>query len=266
MKKLKISVKALLTLLWLAISAGHAGAIDLSFRPNATEMLQLPPYCQIRFNKPQASPEWKAWRDQIGENYLDIHHYCAALNFVNRYWGARTKQERGFYLKNALNNFTYLVKAEKPDFALRTELYSNRGEVFKLMGRPGEAVKDFNHALSINPRVVKPYLQISDLHVAGKSPARALETVTEGLRYLPDSTALQRRYLELGGKKPFPEPVITKTPEPATPQTAEVTPEEVVEPIPDLASPPVSEPTVATEPQPPIGTPGNPYCRFCPPE
>lgn len=246
----------------------HAGAVDFSFKANAAEMQRMPPYCQVKWNSAPTSPEWKSWRGQIGTNYIDLHHYCAGLNFMNRYWAARNAGDRGFYLQNAMNNFDYMVKAEKPDFALRAELYSNRGEVFKLMGKPGEAVKDFNHALSINPRIVKVYLQIADLHVAGKSTARALETVTEGLRHLPDSTALQRRYLELGGKKPFPEPIVTKAPEPVTPQTAEVTliPKTVVEPVSDLASPPVSEPTIATEPQPPIGTPKNPYCRFCPPE
>lgn len=246
----------------------HAGAVDLSSIPNAAEMLRMPPYCQVKFNALPSSPEWKAWRNQIGANYIDLHHYCVALNNVNRYWGARNARDRSYYLERALDNFNYMVKAEKPDFALRAELYSHRGEVFKLMGKPGAAVKDFNHALSINPRIPRPYLQIADLHVAGKSPTRALETVTAGLRHLPDSKALQRRYLELGGKKPFPEPIVTKAPEPVSPQTAEVTPipETVVEPVPDRASPPSSAPTIATEPQPPIGTLKNPYCRFCPPE
>lgn len=251
-----------------SVMCAHAGAIDLSFRPNATEMVRMPPYCQARFNAPPASSQWKSWQNQIGANFIDIHHYCAALNFVNRYWGARSAGERSYYLEQAMGNYDYMVKAEKPDFALRAELYSNRGEVFKLMRRPGEATKDFNHALSINPRLLKPYLQIADMHVAGKSTARALETVTEGLRQLPDSKALQRRYLELGGKKPFPEPIVTQAPEPVTPQAAAVTqvPETVVEPGADHATPSVSEPTKATEPQPAIGTPNNPYCRFCPPE
>lgn len=251
-----------------SVVCAHAGAIDLSFQPNTAEMLRMPPYCQARFNAPSASPEWKSWRDRIGENFIDIHHYCAALNYVNRYWGARSAHERSYYLERAMANYDYMVKAEKPDFALRAELYSNRGEVFKLMGRPGEAVKDFNHALSINPMILKPYLHISDLHAAGKSPTRALEIVTEGLRHIPDSKALQRRYLELGGGKPFPEPIVTKAPEPVTPQTADVAPiaEKAVEPVADLATAPVSESNIEAEPQPPIGTPNNPYCRFCPPE
>lgn len=250
-----------------SVVCANAGAVDFSYKPNAAEMLRMPPYCKAKFTLPQGSPEWKSWRDRIGTNFIDLHHYCAGLNYVNRYWGARTKQERGFYLQSAMNNFNYMVKAEKPDFALRAEVYSERGEVFRLMGKPGEAVKDFNHALSINPRILKPYLQIADLQVAGKTPTRALETIAEGMRHLPDSRALQRRYLELGGKKPFPEPIVAVA-EPVPAQAAESTSpvETTVDPVPVPTVSPESGPVTTTESPPPIGTPKNPYCRFCPPE
>lgn len=242
----------------------HAVAVDYSVEPNAAEMLRMPPYCQAKFALRAGSPEWKAWRDQIGENFIDLHHYCSGINFINRYWGARTARDRSFYLQNAMNNFNYMVNAEKPDFALRAELYSYRGEVFKLMRKPGEAMKDFSKALSIDPRIVKPYLQLAELHVAGSAPARALETVSEGLRHVPESTALQRRYLELGGKKPFPEPFVAKAAEPVTvqPESQASNPEAVAEPT----AQPGQETAVQTEAAPSIGTPKNPYCRFCPPE
>jgi tetratricopeptide (TPR) repeat protein len=249
-----------------SVICANAGATDLSFTPNAIELLRLPAYCQVKFNSSPQSPEWKGWRDRIGTNYIDLHHFCVGINFVNRYWGARIAKDRSFYLQNALNNFDYMVKAEKPDFTLSAELYFHRGEVFKLMRRPAEAVRDFNHALSIDPRFVKPYLQLADLSVAGKSSARALEIVAEGLRHVPDSKALQRRYLELGGKEPFPEPIVAKAAEPE-PQPATTIPavETPIEPVPAAVSP-QPDPTAATEPAPTIGTPSNPYCRFCPPE
>jgi len=245
--------------------AGSAWALDTSFEPNASEMARMPEYCKVKFRSPQGSPEWLAWRDRMGRNFIDIHHYCAALNFMNRYWGATDARARSHYLRSALDNFSYMVKAESPDFPLRAELYSNRGEVFKLQGRPGEAERDFRHALELDPRLTRPYLQLIDLYEGRKQRKAALETATLGLRHNPESKAMQRRYLELGGAKPFPEPFV-----------AEVKPE--VEPVvPD--QPPASEPGAAApvapaapEPEtmvaPPaaIGTPKNPYCRFCPPE
>lgn len=263
-----MTARALFMLLCLAGSTGPALALDMSPRPNAAEMASMPPYCVARYKLAQGTPEWNSWRDRIGENFLDLHHYCNALTSVNRYWGARTPQDRGFYLQRALNNFNYIVNAAKPDFALRAEVYSDRGELFKLMRKPGEAVKDFNQALAINPRLAKPYLQLADLHVAGKASARALETVTEGLRHLPDSKALQRRYLELGGKKPFPEPIVAKVADPVPAQPAEAAPpvETTTGSAPATAVAAGPEAAPAKEAPPPIGTPKNPYCRFCPPE
>lgn len=263
---MKVTAHAML--LALICGMGPAVAVETGLTPNAAEMLSLPPYCQAKFRLQQGSPEWNSWRARIGENFNDLHHYCAGLNYVNRYWRARDKRDKGFYLQRALSGFDYLVKAQKPDFALRAELYANRGEVLTLMGRPGEAVKDLNQALAIDPRMVRPYLRLADLHGAAKSRKRALEVVTEGLRHVPDSTALQRRYLELGGRKPFPEPIVVKAAEPlavqpddpaskagTTTQPGEV---ETVESKP--------EPTTQSEAEPAIGTPKNPYCRFCPPE
>jgi tetratricopeptide (TPR) repeat protein len=236
----------------------HAVAVDFSFTPNPAEMTRMPPYCQAKFTLKQGSPEWNAWRDRIGSNFIDLHHYCAGLNFANRYWSATNSKDRGFYLQNAMNNFNYMVRAAKPDFVLGAQLYSDRGEVFKLMGKRGEAAKDFDQAISINPRIVKPYLQLADLYVADKSAKRALETVTEGLRHIPDSTALQRRYLELGGRKPFPDPIVAKVGE-AQPEAPASNPQAA-------AGESKQEPVAQTASPPAIGTTSNPYCRFCPPE
>jgi tetratricopeptide (TPR) repeat protein len=261
----------ILLLVWVG-SISSAAALDTSATPNAKEMLIMPPFCVAKFTLAQGSPEWNAWRDRVGENFIDIHHYCFALVAVNRYWSSRSAQDRGFYLQRALINYNYVVNAMKPDFRLGAELYSDRGALFMLMGKPGEAVKDFNKALSINPNFAKAYLQLADLQLAIKAPARALETVTEGLRHLPDSTTLQRRYLELGGKIPFPDPIIAKVAEPGSAQASapmpsvEATIEPVPAPKPAPAVPTDSDAAAASQSAEPVGTPQNPYCRFCPPE
>lgn len=258
-----MKVMARFVLLGLAWGTS-ALAVETGLRPNPAEMLRLPPYCQAKFNLPRGTPEWNAWRDRIGENFNDIHHYCAGLNYMNRYWGAGDKLGKNFYLERALANFDYLVKAQKPDFALRAEMYANRGEVYKLMGRSGEAIRDFEQAVAIDPRMARPYLQMADVHVAAKSQKRALEVVTNGLRHLPDSTALQRRYLELGGQKPFPDPVAAKAAEPvaASPGADEA----AALPVEAAGAEATSDTAAQIQSPPPIGTPKNPYCRFCPPE
>ncbi len=238
-------------ILIILLAPASAAATDLSFNPNAQEMLLMPPYCKVKFTAPPSSPEWQAWRDRIGENYIDLHHYCAALNFVNRYWGARSALDRSYYLKEAMDNFNYMVKAAKPGFSLLADLYSNRGDVFKLQGRPGEAMLDYDQAIKSNPHLVRPYLQLIDLYEGEKKRNKSLEVATDGLRNNPDSKALRRRYLEVGGKRPFPKPVQTEAAKPdAKSETS------AGEPVPLVNTP--------DEPQPKIGSPTNPYCRFCP--
>jgi len=238
-------------ILIILLTPAPAIATDLSFNPNAQEMLLMPPYCKVKFTAPQDSPEWQAWRDRIGENFIDLHHYCAALNFVNRYWGARSALDRSYYLKEAMDNFNYMVKAAKPGFALLADLYSNRGDVFKLQGQPGQAMLDYDQAIKSNPHLIRPYLQLIDLYQREKKHNKSLEVATDGLRNNPDSKAMQRRYLELGGKRPFPKPVQTETAKTGPDANSEN----------DAIAAPVD---TTPEPAPKIGSPTNPYCRFCP--
>ena len=252
-------IRAMFTLL-LTITVGTVMATELGFNPTPIEMQRMPAYCKAKFTAPQGSPGWQIWRDRLGENFIDIHHYCSGLNWVNRYWSTTNVTDRKFYLERALDEITYMVKAQKPGFPLRANVLSSRGDVFKLAAKPGEAIKDFSEAVAINPKMVKPYLQLAKLYVDSKNQRQALEAISEGLRYTPDSTALQSRYLELGGKKPFPEPVAQQASETGAAETESA-------PADTASSEPSDQVTPATPAEEPrIGTPTNPYCRFCPPE
>lgn len=242
----------------------NAYAVDESYY-NASDIPRMQPYCKARL-VPGGMPEgWEYWIARIGENFKDLHHYCAALNYMNRYWSVRNPKDRGYFLSIALNNLNYMVTAEKPDFVLRGELYSTRGEVFRLQGKPVQAVGDFRHAIELDPKLTRPYLQLISYYEGIKKRGEALEIAKTGLRHIPDSKALQRHYLELGGKKPFPEPIVAPVAEPTSPQTTDAapTPETRVTPSPSNTDSSQTEPAAVTAP-PPIGTPSNPYCRFCP--
>ena len=249
----------------VAIQAAQAQDEIRNFRPSATEMQQLPPYCAVKFNSDMKSPEYKAWWSQMGPKFNDIHHYCAALNYLNRYYRAPPFEKSGL-LQGAKRNFEYMMGAtsDTPEFSLRGDIYLNHGITMNLMGQTGLAIKDLQQAIEINPKLAKAYLELISLYKNNKQSKQAMDTAVAGLKQIPDSKALQRNYLELGGKQPFPEPAVAAV----EPQAVKAGPVEVeAKPASPVAGehPAAPTPTDAVETKPAIGAPGNPYCRFCPP-
>lgn len=250
-------MKRLVPLLFLMLSLNAPSSHALEpWIPTDSEMASLPAFCKARFN--EGSPEYKLWQSSLGRDYGHTHHYCAGINFLSRSYRARSKQGKSFNLNNARTNFDYMVKHAAPTYSLMPEVYSSLGTVYSLMGQPAQAINHFIKAIELNPRQPKAYNALADFYVRLKQPAKALETVSDGLRHNPGTNSLQRRYTELGGRMPYPEPI-----EPVAVPTPQVTPQE------DASAPAVDQAGPATAPEPApvvpqIGSPKNPYCRFCP--
>ncbi len=254
-------VERLLGLVCLML-AGPVAADD--WKPNPTEMATLPPYCAARFD--ERSEAFKTWRDSMGSDFIHVHHYCAGLNFLNRArgMGSFNKGRQGT-LEAALRNFDYMLAHTQPDFSLRPEILMNRGIALSMMNRTGEAMGDLLKSIDANPGQARAYLTLADMYTKQNNRAKALETVTEGLRHNPGTRSLQRRYTELGGKLPYPAPI---EPTPAAvqadtsgaPPAAEADSALPAESAADAPPPAEAEPAAP----PKIGSPTNPYCRFCP--
>lgn len=258
----------LVGMLWVvAIPAVPAQVRIAEFRPTEAEMHRLPPYCAVRLNGKRDSPQWQAMQSQFGKNFNDMHHYCAGLNFLNnRYYQARSRSDKSLVLERAEANFNYMRKAALPEFPLRADAYFYHGITLRLMGQPGLAVSDLLQAIEINPGLTKAHLELVSLYRNSKQNSQAMDAVVAGLKRVPDSKALQRHYLELGGKEPFPEPVSAAVEPPVAEAVAVQTEAEQMTPaVGEQATAPTHAPAEATEAKPEIGAPGNPYCRFCPP-
>jgi len=265
-----------------------SGANLLPMGPSAAEMALLPEYCKVRATDNHQSPEFQSWMQRIGPQFIDLHHYCAGLNYINRYQYRVSDKNRGYYLGRAVPEIDYVAKNMRPDFPLAGEIYFNRGIALQLMHKDAQAIADFFRAIEHDPNQVRAYLAIADAYLKAKNKSKALEIVTNGLHIVPESKALQRRYLELGGKKPFPvadaPPLIKKETEEGDPIKSAL---DVVVESPGAVGA-ASKPTQGSgqgiadaqssenssgggdakrsdESKPPeIGSPTNPYCRFCP--
>lgn len=248
-----------LAMAWLGAMSSPAFA----FKPTDREMATLPPYCAARFDS--ASAGFKTWRDTMGGDFMHIHHYCAGLNFLNRAYGMAPGKNREGTLGGAVRNFDYVLTHVQPGFYLRPEVLMHRGMALSLANKPGEAMGNLNQAIAMNAKLPRAYLTLADMHVKQKSRAKALEIVTEGLRHNPEVRSLQKRYAELGGTLPYPQPVVAPV------DTGEGTPAAAppgptaVETAPPTSGASAVEPIVApTASEQKIGSPKNPYCRFCP--
>lgn len=164
-------------------------------------------------------------------------------------------------LGEAVSNISYTIKATKPGFILQPEMHFNRGKALRMLGRAPEALGDWLEATRLDPMYIPAYLSIADYYVELKQRGKALQTVSEGLRYVPASTGLQQRYQELGGKLPFPEPYQRPVEQKAAAEIKAATDA----PATDNATPDTKETETLkpAESKPAIGMPGNPYCRFC---
>ena len=230
------------------------------------EFANLPPFCRANMKSGQGSPDYQMWQNTLGKDFGHTHHYCTGLNSINRYYRSRNAMDKGFHLNNAAGDMSYMITHASPDYSLMPDVYLNRGLVYSLMKQHGKAVADMNKAIELDPRQVKAYNVLADYYSSTNQKNKALETVTEGLRHNPETKSLQRRYTELGGKLPYPDPI---QPTPVDAAQAVVSPEKTEAPSASEKTAndaPASAPVEPAEPVPQskIGTPKNPYCRFCP--
>lgn len=254
--------KVVLTLLAMLTPIPSALA---NWAPTQAEMAALPAYCAAKFDEGRNPEAAKMWRASMGGDFSHIHHYCAGLNFLNRGRGTFGSGRNGV-LGAAVREFDYVLSHASPGFYLRAEILMNRGIALSLLKRDGEAVGNLLEAIKLDARQPRAYMTLADLYDKQKNRGKALETVSEGLRQNPGTKSLQRRYTELGGKLPYPAPAE------AAPAVAEAAKPPAETPASDPATQPAepasaaSAPTPAVEPiaQPKIGSPTNPYCRFCP--
>jgi len=258
---MKFVVMLVCGLVFMAVTP--ARAVDASY-PTDAELKRLPPFCTWKLRGGAA--EYQQGTVLLGEQFKNSHHYCAGLNFVNRYYRSPASADGKSMLHFAINEFTYMVDHLVANSSLAGESFLERGIAFALSKRDGEAARDFQQAVTRNPRLAKAYVGWADFLADRKRREEALKVVTEGLRHVPDSRPLQRRYASLGGKLPYPEPVIAVAP--LKEGSAETRKEEGLpshQAAPAATPDPLAPSTPATQvPSPASSEKKNPYCRFCP--
>ncbi len=198
-----------------------------AFSWTAQEIRAMPPYCAGRYARNTNSEEYKRWEAQYGPDFLHTHHLCDAIGTLNNLYKANSSQQRRTMLKDIMGNLNYMIQHAKPEFALMPEVYWYRSTAHGLMGDRASAINDLKKVVSLDTKQIRAYLQLAEhLSHLGRRD-EALLAVSEGLRHNPNSGALKNLYVKLGGREPYPEPILPgaqpsesapDTPEQAMPQ------------------------------------------------
>lgn len=231
----------------------HAFAV-LPYGIKDDEIPALPPVCVAMM-----TGNGKAtFKDQFGaQAFGSMHHYCAGVNFVNR--ARKYPKDRGFYFVNAKDEYQYVARAIEKNHWFRPQLHFELAQVLIQMRERAEAQALLVQALTVNAGYEPAYIALAALQWDAQMRDMALQTAGEGLRHIPNSKALQKAYLDYGGKMPFPEPVAqSPSPIPTAPENEAKESTEVKE---GRDKKTASE--SRADAQNPISDRG---CRYCPPD
>lgn len=177
---------------YLPVSGAFA---EEPFGPTRQELKLLPSYCTDKLVTKN-----KARLQQLFGNrdWQHIHHYCFALNFINRARNALVNDSRQrYYLQNAASNLNYMITHTGPDFILLPEIYIKYGNVLEMQGKTLEAIDSYHKAIKVKPDYTSGYIALSEYYKGIGDIKQARKFLELGLENNPDSKSLKRRLSRL---------------------------------------------------------------------
>ncbi len=140
---------------------------------------------------PQTAARWKSI---LGQDFINVHHYCQGLNFIKRAYSSLNTNARNYNLQNAINNFNYMFShLINKKFVILPEIYLNVGKAYSLEGDSKNAILSFSKSISIKRNYALAYAAMSDLYSDLGDKKRAKLYLKKGLAASPHSRILQRR-------------------------------------------------------------------------
>lgn len=230
----------------------------------------------------------------IAKGAISLHHYCYSKVVEHYYYKEKDPIKRTFWAGYVASGYKFVIDHQEyrpTNWHYLAKLYVDYGNALMLGGKLTQsalAINAFETALRNDNAFVPAMVSLAEVYEKLGKKSKALEYVTEGLRYKPNSKSLKLRYEELGGKPPYPEPY--PAPE-LTSHTEELKPSETTPPErkegeatttqvtpnvkeagqgtdPKQNMPPAADSMGKNQDKPATGTgsqpSNNPFCRFCP--
>lgn len=280
MTNLTLNMRMLATKITLAgIILLFASPSFAAYAITGSELMVLPSFCR-QLTPGNFAPDAKRYRVNAPEPTWMQHfqHYCHGLKSNVRASKALNKTDRNFNLNAAVGEFDYVLTHTQPIpryFSYLAMVRVDLGRTYIHMGKTNDAIMQFTKASRLRPDFTVAYLELIDVYIKINDRDKALNAAREGLTHSPESKALQTSYRELGGKLPYPTPAQSTTANETEQKTAHSTPsasadQEKGPQMPTKPSAPSADKPAPRNPEPQgqkskIGSPTNPWCRFCPP-
>lgn len=100
--------------------------------PTDSELALLPQACHARLRG--GKEEHAAWRQKIGRGNFDhLHHYCFALNYINRARFTFDKKAKRYFLQRADGNLDYVLRHWPQNSPLRPDAEAGKRQVQMMM-------------------------------------------------------------------------------------------------------------------------------------
>jgi tetratricopeptide (TPR) repeat protein len=141
--------------------------------------------------------ERKQWYDQMGKDFIHIHHWCWGLMQARRGNSSRNSFNRNSHYRAAIGNFNYVIRASSDTFPLKPEFHLQKGMTLRLMGNDAAAAGEFGRAIKLKLDYSPAYAMLAELHVDLGNTDEAIRVLEMGLQHAPDSRILAKKKSEI---------------------------------------------------------------------
>lgn len=266
----------------LAITCAQVHALEIRGEPaSEADIATLPPVCKlILIEQPgvhhvvgqREHPElFERPEYRMAKGNPHLHHYCWSLIHKQRYFRAQGATQKNYRFTQFMGDIGYVLTNADKDWPYFHVMLLEEADLLIVRRDFPQAILKIQEALSHEPKYEKAYVLLYDAYLGMGDKKKAIKAAQDGLIDNPRSKPLRRRLKEQGILPPPPPP------EPAAETTLDTAADTTTpsQSLPDVAkkqgnnSNQTQESTEidgALKPveTPVIGTPDNPYCRFCP--
>ncbi len=223
----------------LLASLGLGGHRVASALENITpgELALTPAFCQDvqtmnGWSKTKPSPRTPYWLGLMGDSFWAMHHFCWAMVGLHRAQaGGMSPMTRNWMIKNAIDDYRFVVNNSTPNFVLLPEIYTRMGDAQLLLGDVGSAYESFARARTVKPDYWPAYVRWADVLVKSNKKTEARDLIAEGLRHSPNAQPLLDKYAALGGNPQYIRHAAS-TPAPASGVSTKTTDDAPAKPLP----------------------------------